>query len=595
MTTPALVPYPLPVLLGRVAREWGTRHRIFDLPTGRFHRSVEGLDLSIEVAGRRAATPLGPAAGPNTQLAQNMVLGWLAGARTFELKTVQVLDELVIPRPCIDMEGVGYNVEWSQELQIRRSVDEYVKAWMTLHVLSAWEPLREEIGEPGPHVFDMSVGYDLAGIRSEAMDGFIRGLLDASAIIDRLRPGVPEPFARHRDDDFEPHLVGGVTLSTFHGCPPEEIDAIARHLMTEYGLDVVVKLNPTLLGFEAVDELLRRRLGFEEVRLSPAAFDADLQFADAIDLIRSLHEFAGGQGRTFGVKLTNTLVVGNHRRVLPGDEMYLSGAPLHVLAVSLLDRLVDELPGLLAVAGGDGAVPVSFSAGVDRGNVADTVGLGLRPVTMCTNLLKPAGYGNLSAMTHALAAAMEEAGCATVGEWVAARQHAATASGHRDAVGAYAARLVEGVPGAYGVDGVVHRSRVVDRDLDTWDCVSCNLCVVVCPNDAMLRLPTPEEAGSLEERWQYLCFAELCNDCGNCTTFCPERGDPFLAKPRLFLDGEVFSQEDGRAFLLKAEDGSVAVEAKAAGSGDVQLLRLVLGGPDGLPLRAEDLRSAASR
>jgi len=67
----------------------------------------------VDVHGHTAATPLGPAAGPHTQLAQNIVLSYLVGCRIFELKTVQILDELVIPRPCIDMRTVGFNVEWS--------------------------------------------------------------------------------------------------------------------------------------------------------------------------------------------------------------------------------------------------------------------------------------------------------------------------------------------------------------------------------------------------------------------------------------------------------------------------------------------------
>jgi putative selenate reductase len=589
MTRPALVPYPLPVLLGRVAHEWETRRRIFDLPTGRFHRSDPALDLSIAVGRGVASTPIGPAAGPHTQLAQNMVLGWLAGARTFELKTVQVLDELVIPRPCIDMEGVGYNVEWSQELRIGQSLEEYVKAWMMLRMLGAWEPLTELLGDPGSHVFDMSVGYDLAGVASAPMDAFIRGLLDASDIIDGLRPAIPDPFTGHRDDDFGARIVTGATLSTFHGCPPDEIEAIARHLMSAYELDVVVKLNPTLLGIETVEEILRGRLGYEDIVLSPVAFDADLGFADALDMIRSLLSFAEERGRTFGIKLTNTLMVGNHLNRLPGDEMYLSGAPLHVLAITLLDRLVDALPGVLGIGPDGGPVPVSFSAGIDRDNAATAVGLGLTPVTVCTQLLKPGGYGNLSSMLGALSTAMAEAGCSTIAGWVDAEHRSALEAGHRDAVAGYVARLEDaGAVGAYTVDGIKHRSRVVDRDLDTWDCVSCNLCVIVCPNDAMLRLPTPDGAG-LEEKWQYLCLAELCNDCGNCTTFCPERGDPFTAKPRLYLRRDVFAEAEGQAFLLSPIGDRVEVEAGTSGADDLDVLRRVLAGDQGLPLRAQDL------
>ncbi|MEX1207020.1 MAG: glutamate synthase [Acidimicrobiia bacterium] len=586
MNQPTLVPYPLRVLLGRIAEEWTTRQRIFDMPTGRFHRSDPDIDLSVMVGQQPAATPIGPAAGPHTQLAQNIVLGWLAGARAFELKTVQVLDELEIPRPCIDMESVGYNVEWSQELRIAQSVEEYTKAWMLLHLLGSWEPLRELIGDPGPHVFDMSVGYDLAGIESQAMRGFVGGLLDAATTIDRLRSEIPEPFTALRDFPFPSRLVDGVTLSTFHGCPPEEIEAIARHLMGEYGLDVVVKLNPTLLGLDSVAAILDR-LGHGSVPLDRAAFEADLQYERGLAMIESLQAFAADQSRNFGIKLTNTLIVGNHRERLPGDTMYLSGRPLHVLAMTLLDRLMRDLPGLLGLGSRPGAVQVSFSAGIDRDNVADAVGLGLVPVTVCTNLLKPGGYGNLSGMLKALGAEMTKAGCRDIGQWVDHAESAAVAAGHRDAVAAYASRLGgdEGVL-RFGAAAPEKRHREVDRDLQAFDCVSCNLCVIVCPNDAMLHIPTPEGLG-LTERWQYFCLAELCNDCGNCTTFCPERGDPFRAKPRVFLDETIWSEDPIPGYLVTG-NGALTVNAAEAAP-DLDLVRALLTTGEGLPIRTGDL------
>ena len=42
-------------------------------------------------------TPFGPAAGPNTQLAGNIIASYFAGARFFELKTVQTLDGEDLP------------------------------------------------------------------------------------------------------------------------------------------------------------------------------------------------------------------------------------------------------------------------------------------------------------------------------------------------------------------------------------------------------------------------------------------------------------------------------------------------------------------
>ena len=55
--------------------------------------------------GHTVAAPLGVAAGPHTQLAQNIVASWLCGARFIELKTVQILDEIEVSRPCIDAAG----------------------------------------------------------------------------------------------------------------------------------------------------------------------------------------------------------------------------------------------------------------------------------------------------------------------------------------------------------------------------------------------------------------------------------------------------------------------------------------------------------
>ncbi len=589
---PALTPYPLRVLLGRIAHEWETRHRIFDLPTGRFFHQDPVRDLGVAVAGRTAATPVGPAAGPHTQLAQNYVLGWLAGARTFEMKTVQVLDELDIPRPCIDAEAEGYNVEWSQELRIDQSVEEYAKAWILLEILSRWEPLRPLLGLPGPHVFDLSVGYDLAGITSDRMARFVHDMKNAGPIIDALRPEIPEPFAEFCDYPFPDQLASSVTLSTFHGCPPFEIDAISRYLMEDQGLDVTVKLNPTLLGHDAARALLDR-LGFGDVLLDPAAFEADLAFAAAVELIDSLARFAAQHGRTFGIKLTNTLVVGNHRSVLPGDVMYLSGPPLHVITTTLLDRLVEALPGRLRLGTAAEGVGVSFSGGIGRDNLPQAVGLGLAPVTVCTDLLKPGGYGRFSGMLKHLAAEMEDAGCGDVAAWRAHAEHDAQEAGHRDAVAAYAARLNRAGPDSpFGATGAAKRLRHVDSDLELWDCVSCNLCVTVCPNDAMLHLPTPEGAG-LGQRWQYLCLAELCNDCGNCTTFCPERGDPFRAKPRLFLDAERWREDTGPAFLVRAADGGFEVTGAVTVAGEAPRLAAVLAGPEGLPLRPGDLPGQA--
>ena len=126
-------------------------------------------------------------------MAQNILLSWLAGGRFIELKTVQLDDRLVIPRPCIDMETVGYNVEWSQELRLHESLREYVKGSMLIDVARASgllgrpdDPARDE------PVLDLSVGYDLAGIRSPAVRSWIESMKDAREEVEAVLREIPD-------------------------------------------------------------------------------------------------------------------------------------------------------------------------------------------------------------------------------------------------------------------------------------------------------------------------------------------------------------------------------------------------------------------
>lgn len=592
---PPLTPWPLPQLLRRIAGEWERRREIFSLPERRFFRRPEGIDLSCSIGGGRAATPVGPAAGPHTQLAQNLVLSWLAGARTFELKTVQILDELEIPRPCIDMENVGYNVEWSQELRLEQSRREYAKTALLLALLRRWEPLRQSLAGGDDSfldaVLEMSVGYDLAGLQTPRMHAFLSGMRDAGDLLESMRRDLPAPFAGLADAPVDPCLVRMTNLSTFHGCPPGEIEDIVRHLMTAHELDVTVKLNPTLLGPGTVAEILHERLGHREVELVPEAFAADLKFERALEMIDRLDAFARERGRRFGIKLTNTLVVRNGRGILPEERMYLSGAPLHVLAVTLLDRLHAALPGRLAVGEGGGRIPVAFSAGVDKGNLAGLAALGLEPVTICSDLLRPGGYGRMSAALKQLVRTMQEEGAADLSGLRARANQSARAAGHADAVAATAARLAGPEGAAPYSRAVTDRAlRRVDSDLQTFDCVACNNCVTVCPNDAFLALPTPEGAG-LQARTQFVVLAEWCNDCGNCTTFCPERGAPQRIKPRLRTAASEAPDPAGEYRLATGPDGGWLVQAPDAHhEQEAKLLTRLVGGEGaaGLPWREAD-------
>ncbi|MEM7339025.1 MAG: 4Fe-4S dicluster domain-containing protein [Actinomycetota bacterium] len=569
---PPLTPLSLGTLLGRIDHEWHSRKKIFDLPTARIWRPDPAVDLGVDFLGRRCATPVGPAAGPHSQLAQNIVLAWLGGSRLFELKTVQILDDLDIARPCIDMETIGYNIEWSQELTVPESTTEYVKAWMLLTILRQWGPLAPHVGpDPGPHVFDMSVGYDLAGISSEKVATFIATMRNATTEIDALRSELTGPWARYAEVAFDPVVSDTLTLSTFHGCPPHEISAITKHLIDEHDLDVIVKLNPTLLGYDTVARIVNDELGYHDVAVKEAAFAEDLQFDDGLDLITDLEAYAAERGRRFGIKLTNTLVVENTKGFMPDETMYLSGPPLHVLAMNLLATLADALPGRLAIPGHDGEIMVSFSAGITKANLAQSVATGVQPATVCSDLLKPGGYGRLAPMLKALAGDVTAEGHTTLDSWRATRQSQAVAAGYRSVAAEHAARIRGDDIGAYHRDGNAKLPRQVDHQLEVFGCVACNFCVTVCPNDAFFSVPSLE---GMDDRQQYLLWAESCNDCGNCMTFCPEEGDPAQIKPRLYTDPDLFTARDGLGFLV---DGTGVVDARADRDTTVTVQALLAG------------------
>ena len=104
--------------------------RIFGLYKDNLFTPDKNDPFRLQRYGQLLETPIGVAAGPHTQLAHNIIASWLCGARYLELKTVQTLDEIEVTKPCIDMEDEGYNCEWSQELKIKDSYDEYLNAWI---------------------------------------------------------------------------------------------------------------------------------------------------------------------------------------------------------------------------------------------------------------------------------------------------------------------------------------------------------------------------------------------------------------------------------------------------------------------------------
>src|SRR5207302_754242 len=145
-------------------------------------------------------------------------------------------------------------------------------------------------------------------------------------------------------------------------------------------------------------------------------------------------------------------------------EMYLSGPPLHVLAMALVARFREKF--------GD-AYPISFSAGIDRANFPEAAALGLCPVTTCSDLLKPGGYGRMAFYFLDLAKRMDACG-ALWQEWVSQAKTMNARS--------YLAKLLEDP--RYEREANLKLPPKVGTKLSLFDCITCDKCVPVCPNDA---------------------------------------------------------------------------------------------------------------
>lgn len=391
-------PIPFGELLSRIFEEYKENKSIFGIPEKQFYRK-ENNHL-IKVFDETCETPIGPAAGPQTQLAQNIVTAWLTGGRFIELKTVQILDRLELEKPCIDAEDECFNTEWSTEFTLIKAHDEYLKAWFALYLLEEIFNARAE-GQPKSFIFNMSVGYDLKGIQQPPMQTFIHDMMDSS-----LHP----KFSAYRNilqafiqrHDFDPaldlashterlkmlteripgNMVSGLTLSTMHGCPPNEIEAICQYMLEEKGLHTFVKLNPTLLGYPRVREILDG-CGFDYIKIDPKSFEHDLKLDQAKAMLQRLLRVAEKKNLSFGVKLTNTLGTLNSKGRLPGGEMYMSGRALFPLSINVALVLSEAFNGKL---------PISYSGGASQVNIRQIFDTGIRPITMATDLLKPGGY-----------------------------------------------------------------------------------------------------------------------------------------------------------------------------------------------------------
>lgn len=494
----------------------------------RYGKTLAGIPVVIN----ERQIPLGPAAGPHTQMAGNLVAAYAAGARYMELKTVQILEgkALGIKKPCIYAGHEVFNTEWSTELTVEEAAAEYIKAYLLIQVLGKEFALTNV---DTVH-FICSVGYDLAGIQSKKVDRFLNQMKSAAQTeewkkdISYLRKHM-ELFSNVTAADIDriesnACICDTVTLSTMHGCKAEEIGSIAKYLLGVKGFHTYIKMNPTLIGAEETRQIWKEK-GYENLVCRDEIFQHDISLADAVTLLTECAEFAKQNKRLFGVKMTNTFPVVNNKEELVGDTMYLSGKALYPLSVNAAALLVERLKE-------NGVeLSVSYSGGADVKNICKLLQTGMKPVTVSSVLLQPGGYRNIGRLLS-----------------IVEREKVA-------------------IPEKVDVEKLkeIAREARTDKQYDYQDtrkferkeaydifCASCNNCVDICLNRANVRVKA-------EDRDYVLHIDRLCNACGCCAQHCVMGRVPYLNKFTVYNTEheEVLGADKEKIIDLAKEQGKV--------------------------------------
>ncbi|MDP7046023.1 MAG: glutamate synthase, partial [SAR324 cluster bacterium] len=271
---------------------------------------------------------------------------------------------------------------------------------------------------------------------------------------------------------------------------------------------------------------------------------------------------------------------------------------------------------------------------IDKTNFADAVAFGLTPITVCSDLVKVGGYSRSSTYYKELNSRMDNLGVRDIESYLLkAYGNAEQALGNigfgsgntsgkeaaavdalrktlenggelRKIAGAEEAPLANEIfekwlsevkllntktyvdevttQARYTLEKNSNPPRKVGTTLELFDCLTCDKCIPVCPNDAnfVLKIPQGEteilefennKSGwsvnarsslKLAKKYQIANFADFCNECGNCDIFCPEDGGPYLLKPRFFGSRETFqefSHRDGFYIERVETDDQVSI------------------------------------
>jgi len=381
-------PPSLEQVLKIILNSFDTNQEIFDIPEKLFYKHWHYHVLYTEKYGKKIHNSIGISSGPLTQLAQNIVSGWLCGARFLDLKTVQPNQITDRTKPSIDIFDGSYNCEKSHELTVEQAYDQYLNAWIIIHVLNhKLNPDQYKNQEIGT-IFNMSLGYTLADIRSDKMQWFVDKMINCSVEKEEKIKLIKKIYPAISKIKIPDQISNSFTVNTCKGCSARELEYICKFLIIDKKLHPGLKFSPKLLGYKSVMAILNAENTFN-AEVNPEDFENSIQYGEAITLIKNISETANELGLELTVKISNSLACKNNTGQIPGtaEEVYLSGRALHPIAVNLAAKFQSKFEGQL---------DISFSGGANCFNVVNLMQSGFSSITTCTDLLKPGGYGRLN-------------------------------------------------------------------------------------------------------------------------------------------------------------------------------------------------------
>ena len=386
-----ITPIPFRELMRWITTEYQRDGSVFGVT-----KPFKATPRKLPIFGEHIESPIGPAAGPHTQFAQNIIAAYFAGARFFELETIRS-GAPAGGNPAIDAADECYHYGSPSPLSPQQAFEEYVKAWCACKMMAKAYGLGDSEG----FVFHMSVGGSLTDIQCETTDSFLNRMMNASntPVFQECLAILKEFFPEEADyiATISPRISRSVTLVPALNAPAKAIEEMAAYLMLEKQLHLFVKCAPTLLGCEYARYMLGQ-LEYRHIQLDDRDFLGCMQYEDAVALFGRLQDLANENSMEFGIKMGGSLPIAGKFGQESSGKMYLSGKALYVLTASLTYQLARDLK--------EKCVRISYAGGADAFHAAPLFECEIWPITMASTLLKPGGYQQFTQIAYQLVPSM---------------------------------------------------------------------------------------------------------------------------------------------------------------------------------------------